>query len=129
MMEMNFDVIRSYFDFIHQYLIDDGYFLNINRYEKTSVGHPIRISEYPYDKNWKVIISEPSFNQNWIHFLLAQRSFKKDEINIFEELNNIKITRQNYESKIRMTMRDMRWSKIILINLCNGVFPELDKII
>ena len=91
MMEMNFDVIKSYFDFIHQYLIDDGYFLNINRYEKTSVGYPIRISEYPYDKNWKVIISEPSFNQNWIHFLLAQRSFKKDELNIFKELNNIKI--------------------------------------
>ena len=91
MMEMNFDVIKSYFDFIHQYLIDDGYFLNINRYEKTSVGHPIRISEYPYDTNWKVLISEPSFNQNWIHFLLTQRSFKKDEINIFEELNNITI--------------------------------------
>ena len=91
MMEMNFDVIKSYFDIIHQYLIGDGYFLNINRYEKTSVGYPIRISEYPYDKNWKVLISEPSFNQDRIHFLLTQRSFKKDEINIFEELNNIKI--------------------------------------
>lgn len=91
MMEMNFDVIKSYFDLIHQYIINDGYFLNINRYEKTSVGYSIRISEYPYDTNWKVLISEPSFNQNWIHFLLTQRSFKKDEINIFEELNNIKI--------------------------------------
>jgi len=91
MMEMNFDVIRSYFDFIHQHIIDDGYFLNINRYEKNSVGFPIKISEYPYDKNWKVLISEPSFNQNWIHFLLTQRSFKKDEINILEELNNINI--------------------------------------
>lgn len=99
MMEMNFDVIKSYFDFIHQYLIDGGYFLNINRYEKASVGYPIRISEYPYDINWKVIISEPSFNQNWIHFLLTQRSFKKDEINIFEELNNIRISGRNFYEK------------------------------
>lgn len=114
MMEMNFDVIKSYFDFIHQYLIDDGYFLNINRYEKTSVGYPIRISEYPYDKNWKVIISEPSFNQNWIHFLLAQRSFKKDELNIFEELNNIKIMgRKFYGMYIDGNRRFIKLKKIL----------------
>ena len=98
MMEMNLDVIKSYFDFIHQYLTDDGYFLNINRYEKTSVGYPIRISEYPYDTNWKVLISEPSFNQNWIHFLLTQRSFKKDEINILEELNKIAIMGRKFQN-------------------------------
>lgn len=96
MMEMNFDAIKSYFNFIHQYLVEDGYFLNINRYEKNSVGYPIKISEYPYDMNWKVLISEPSFNQNWIHFLFTQRSFKKDEINIFEELNNIKVSGKKF---------------------------------
>ena len=74
MQEMNFSVIKSYFDFIHKHLVDDGYFLNINRYEKISVGYPIRISDYPYDPNWKVIISEPSFNQKWVHFLLTQKS-------------------------------------------------------
>ncbi len=92
MMEMNFDVIKLYFDFIHQYIIDDGYFLNINRYEKVKVGHPIRISEFPYDMNWKVLISEPSFNQpKKLHFLLTQRSNKKEEINISDELNKIEI--------------------------------------
>ena len=91
MMEMNFDVIKSYFNFIHEYLIEGGYFLNVNRYEKKSTGYPIRISDYPYDTNWKVIISEPSFKQNWIHFLLTQRSFIKDENDIVKELENIKI--------------------------------------
>ena len=37
-------------------------------------------------------------------------------------------TRGKYESKIRMTQRDIRWSKILIINLCNGVFPKIDKI-
>lgn len=110
MMEMKFDVIKSYFDFIHQYSSVSGYFLNINRYEKTTVGYPIRICEYPYDKNWKVIISEPSFNQNWIHFLVTQRLFKKDEINIFEELNNIKDIGKKFFEKNRY-----RNSKLLIL--------------
>ena len=71
---------------IQNNISNTGIFMNINRYDKKTVGYPVRIEDYPYDKNWKVIISEPSFNQNWIHFLLTQRSFKKDEMNIFEEL-------------------------------------------
>ena len=38
MMEMNIDVIKSYFNFIHEYLIEGGYFLNVNRYEKNQLG-------------------------------------------------------------------------------------------
>jgi len=115
MMEMNFDVVKSYFKFIHQYLIDDGYFLNINRYEKIKVGHPIRISEYPYDMNWKVLISEPGFNQtNKIHFLLTQRSFIKEEMNISEELNKIEIIgRKFYRTKPKFAFL----KKIIKITL------------
>ena len=101
MMEMNFDVIKKYFDFIHEYSHNNTYFLNINRYEKASVGYPIRISEYPYDDNWKVLVSRPSFNQKWIHFLLTKRSFEKNEGNISYELEKIKqIGRQFYGSYI-----------------------------
>ena len=90
MMEMNKSVIKTYFDFIHNYSRNESLFLNINRYEKKSVGYPIRISEYPYDSLWKVLISQPSFKQNWIHFLLTQRVKNSDEANIFQELNRIK---------------------------------------
>ena len=51
MMEMNFDVIKLYFKFIEQFSHKNSFFLNINRYEKTSVGEPIRIADYPYDNN------------------------------------------------------------------------------
>ena len=70
--------------------IEMVFFLNINRYEKTSVGEKIRISEYPYDENWSVINSKPSFNQNWIHFLLTQRNIIQQEQNIKTELEKIK---------------------------------------
>ena len=90
MMEMNFSIIKSYFDFIQKYVNRDGFFLNINRHEKTSVGEKIRISEYPYDENWSVINSKPSFNQNWIHFLLTQRNIIQQEQNIKTELEKIK---------------------------------------
>lgn len=100
MMEMNYEVIRSYFNLIQYHTIDGGYFLNINRYEKNSVGHPIRIAEYPYDDCWNVIISEASFNQKKIHFLLTQRNFENDKKNIIEELNNIKkISKKFYRSE------------------------------
>ncbi len=82
MMEMNFDVISYYFQFIQNKISENGYFLNINRYEKRCVeGEPIRISEYPYDKDWKVIQSGPLSLQKHVHYLLTQRT------NIYEEKN------------------------------------------
>ena len=95
-MEMNFSVVNSYFDLIHEYSKNNSYFLNINRYEKTSVGHPIRISDYPYDDKWKVIISEPSFRQDWIHFLLTKRTFNIEESDIKKELKLIKNIGKKY---------------------------------
>lgn len=90
MMEMNFNIIKTYFKLIHNNIADDGFFLNINRYEKSSVGEKIRIQDYPYDNNWDVIISKPSFKQSWVHFLLTQRKFKNFQNNIKNELNKIK---------------------------------------
>ena len=126
MMEMNFDIIQSYFDFIHQHSNKDGLFLNINRYEKIPAGYPIRISEYPYDKNWKVLISEPSFNQNWIHFLLTQRSFEKDKTDILEELENIKIIgRKFYAPRIEYNTTFLIFKKMLkkMLKIFFGVKP------
>lgn len=100
MMEMNHEVIKSYFDLIQEHSIEGSYFLNINRYEKNTVGYPVRIAEYPYDDCWNVMISESSFNQKKIHFLLTQRTFDHNKKDIIEELNNIKkIGKKFYRSK------------------------------
>ena len=92
-------IIKYYFDFIQEYVTRDGFFLNINRYEKTSVGEKIRISEYPYDENWSVITSKPSFNQNWVHFLLTKRNIIQQEQNIKNELEKIKKIERVYYGK------------------------------
>jgi hypothetical protein len=89
-MEMNFSIIKSYFEFIQNHIKIDGFFLNINRYDKTSVGEDIRISDYPYDDNWNVITSKPLYNQDWIHFLLTRRNFVQKEQNVKDELEKIK---------------------------------------
>jgi len=99
MMEMNFNTIKSYFGFIQKHVGADGFFLNINRYEKTSVGEKIRISEYPYDENWSVIISKPSFQQNWVHFLITKRNFIKEEQDIKTELDEIKKIEMSFYGK------------------------------
>ena len=99
-MEMDFSVVSKYFDLIHAHIAQNGYFLNVNRYEKRSVGYPIRIAEYPYDANWKVLISKPSFSQKHIHQLLTQRVSNPSLGNINKELNSIsKIGKKYYLSK------------------------------
>jgi hypothetical protein len=130
MMEMNYEVIKSYFNLIQKHSIDGGYFLNINRYEKNTVGYPIRIAEYPYDDCWNVIISEASFNQKKIHFLLTQRTFENDKKNIIEELNNIKkISKKFYRSrKISNRILKMFFGVKFLKLIANFLLKISDKL-
>ena len=38
-------------------------------------------------------------------------------------------TREDYESQIRSTQRDIRQAKILILNLCKGHFPITDKLL
>lgn len=95
MMEMDKEIIKEYFKFIENNIEDRGFFFNINRYRKKSVGYPIHFFDYPYDNNWNVVVSKKSWRQNWIHFLLAQRILGYQSHNkkcdIKKELLNIRI--------------------------------------
>ena len=128
MMEMNLETIKSYFDLIHKHTIEGSFFLNINRYEKIIAGVPIRIAEYPYDDCWSVLISETSFNQNKIHFLLTERTFETNKKNITKELNNIKkIGRRFYKSykisnkifKTILGIKTLKYAANLLIKISN----------
>ena len=95
MMEMNMEIVKKYFDLIHRHVSDEGFFLNINRYEKIVNNKKICIHEYPYDNNWDVIISKQSFLQEHIHFLLTQRKSKNFKNNIKDEIKKIKFIHDN----------------------------------
>ena len=71
--EMNYFTINKYFDLINKHLREDGFFLNINRYEKSTVGHSIKFYKFPYNSKWKKLISKKSWNQDNIHFLLTKK--------------------------------------------------------
>ena len=60
-MEMNKKIIKEYFNFIQKKINQNGYFLNINKYLKSTVKEDIKFEEYPYDENWKVEISKKFF--------------------------------------------------------------------
>ena len=79
-MEMNMKVIKEYFEFIQNKINHNGYFLNINRYNKSSVNEQIKLEEYPYDNFWNVEVSEKSFLQPSVHFLLTKRHVEKGNI-------------------------------------------------
>jgi len=92
-MEMTKNIISEYFNLIHKKLKQNGYFLNINRYMKDTVGEEIKFEEYPYDDFWNIEISEKSYLQNHIHFMLTKRINSKG--NIKDELINLK--KNNFE--------------------------------
>lgn len=79
-MEMNKVTIKKYFNLIQNNISPNGFFLNVNRYLKNTVKENIKIEEYPYDNFWKVIISEKSYLQPHMHFLLTKRNKYKPDI-------------------------------------------------
>jgi putative sugar O-methyltransferase len=107
MMEMNYETIKLYFNFIHKNLKNLGHFLCINRYYKDTVGYPIELYNYPFDKYWKVVISERSWNQDHTHFFFLKRTLNKKG-NIQDELKKIKkITGKKIKEDTRIIRRIM----------------------
>ena len=100
MMEMTRKSIDEYFEFIQDRLIINGLFWNVNRYCKNTAGEEIQISKYPYDLQWKALISKASFCQPKIHSLLTMRcqqaneSFS-DDIKDIEKLSKPHFISQN----------------------------------
>lgn len=99
--EIKFSLIKKYFNFIEKHIQINGYFLNINRFEKTSVGYPIYFHEYPYSNKWKKILSLDSFKQeDHVFFLCKYEPQKKNNISI--ELKKIKKNYQNNFTKYKI---------------------------
>ena len=90
-MEMDIHVIEDYFNTIQKIISKNGIFLNINRYDKRTVGYPIKFDNYPYDKNWSVLVSKPTWTTSNAHTLITQRNFSNS--NIFGELKKIRYLR------------------------------------
>ena len=83
--EMNFKVICEYFSLIKKCISQDGYFLNINRLEKSTTGQSIKFHNFPYDNYWLPLIYKKSWNQNRLFFFLVKRT-------IYQNFVRIKIT-------------------------------------
>lgn len=74
MMEMNSSTLKTYFKFIQSRISENGFFFCLNRYYKDLVGYPVEFHKYPFDNNWKVLISKQFHLQKNTHFLLVKRS-------------------------------------------------------
>ena len=54
---------------------------NVNKYEKSASGDTVRISEYPYNRFWKVLYSKVAWLKPNIHTIIAQKTnYETDEI-------------------------------------------------
>jgi len=104
MMEMNKSSIENYFKFIHDRLAPDGLFLNINRYEKFVSDIPVRMHQFPYDSQWRVLYSEQAYDQPHVHMLVTQRA-AEEVAGLSNELERIKELGKRYFYK-KLTIKD-----------------------
>ena len=74
MMEMNLETVNDYMNHINRTVKIDCFFYCINRYMKDNSNQPIKIKDYKFDDRWYLTISETSWQQYWIHELLAVRT-------------------------------------------------------
>ena len=101
MMEMNYETIKYYFNLIQSKISNNGFFLCINRYYKDTVGYPVELNKYPYDKKWEIVFSKTSWKQNHIHTLLTKRiKLEKDDIkNELKKIEKISLDVKNKDSR------------------------------
>ena len=122
MMEMTSKCILEYFNFIQKYSRVGTYFFNFNRFHK-SIGHEtISFYKFPYDKNWDVISSGQSFNQNWIWYNLSERKLKKFKKNILQELIYIKKIGKKYYISSNFFIKKLRQILSFLISATLFIF-------
>lgn len=112
-MEMDLHIIKNYFNKIQSLISKNGIFLNINRYDKRTVGYPIKFDNYPYDENWSVLVSKTTWTASNTHTLITQRNFTTS--NIFQELKKIRYLRMiNYFKINKYLMKNILPQKVFL---------------
>ncbi|MBF0381640.1 MAG: putative sugar O-methyltransferase [Magnetococcales bacterium] len=89
MMEMTNSVIDFYFDNIQRITAINGLFACFNRYYKETSGDAVMLKHYPFDNNWKIVLSQSSITQNIIHDLIVQRQSEKSQFSIKESLRSL----------------------------------------
>ena len=129
MMEMRMSVINNYFQLINNHISEDGFFFNVNRYIKFRAGEPIFFKDYPYDKDWKIINSSKSFNQDWIHQLITQRKKNYDSGEIKIELEKISKETKKYlqPDEVRYLDKDYFKKRNVLIHFVKVILYKIFK--
>jgi len=113
MMEMKLETIKTYFDFIHKHINENGYFYTINRYQGNLKYNFPNLVDYPYDKNWDVKLSKKAFIHNHMHVLLTKRIFNNFKNNIKDEMEKIK----KISEKHKIKFYDLSFSKDYKLNI------------
>ena len=86
MMEMHSSIVNDYIYSIQKKLKVAGVFYCANRYIKSSVGYPIKLTDYPFDSYWEVLRSSVSWRQPQIHELILERSNLLSDVSVKEKL-------------------------------------------
>jgi len=71
--EMPKNVLDKYFKWIQSNLKEDGLFYVVNRYAFTKSNDKNKFRDYPFDKKWNILLSQPQWLQTHLHEFILQR--------------------------------------------------------
>ena len=74
MMEMTPPIVAQYMASINRLVRRGGIFYCVNRYIRTHPEGSIRIKDYGFDANWYFAVSQPAWDQPWLHEVAAVRT-------------------------------------------------------
>ena len=126
-MEIRFNEIKSYFNFIQMTIRSGGIFYNVNKYEKNTSGDIIKISEYPYDNFWKVLSSNQSWKQYNLHELITQR-VEDESQDIISSLSKIKKKNLPFKAQSKFKLMIRHFLDLIFKLIPKKLLEKLFKI-
>ena len=89
MMEMNKENLEFYFKAIQSSLKIEGNFSCFNRYTKSIGNFENRLDLYPFDDDWKILMSQASAFQPHIHQFILQRKENNSGLNFRQKLKDV----------------------------------------
>ncbi len=87
MMEMTMPTIDYYFKHIHRITASKGVFACFNRYLKNPGS--ICIKNFPFDKKWKILLSQSSVLQSHIHEMIVQRTALAQKFTVSQAMGSL----------------------------------------
>jgi len=109
--EMPKETLENYIEYIQSNIKTGGFLYTVNRYVFTKSVDKNKIRDYPLDRFWKIIVSQPQWLQTHLHEFLLQRVEKETSPSLEFLLKSFPITTPPPGPIMEKIQTQLEWMK------------------